>query len=591
MTSFEIVPFQFASETGEPVLDWSRKYSKEEALELATALFTSFFQESRINKETSELEFLVPDTSVWIKDFQLRASCSIFQKILRQHQGDLLISATGTGKTYMFCLVLWLLEKLEYFSAVTPQGSIPLFQVLVVTKVSVVEQTKRVLRDFGLTTAKSQLRIFVTNYDSLRASLGELLIEWKSEVKEGELEVNPFWKTSFSPLVVVWDECQALRNENSLQTKVARAYNYLHHVKRVFNLYDSATPFDRIANARCVVVGCGVEAFDIAGTKFRVSEVQWPGFASSICASGFTPTDYSPRSMENLREEMTDWITRTENIKFPFKSVNSHILIEFETKEQADEYAQAYEDYIAKLREIMNDPFYEQGRMAQIFVAMMKFRQKAEFLRHKILAKLAIEFEKSGKNVIIGFAFRNTLSATKNDLLALGINEKLISEIHGSQTREERQANLDAFQNESAHILLLMQQAGGIGLSAHHYFKNKRPRQVVLTPVWSVIEMLQVLGRAHRINSASPTHQSIAWYSETIEQEVMERLKMKHSSLSKLLERKEQFHDMFTPREIREKLEAIPQTQQQRQLKNGEDEADVLDVDAEVIAANTEEQE
>ena len=55
-----------------------------------------------------------------------------------------------------------------------------------------------------------------------------------------------------------------------------------------------------------------------------------------------------------------------------------------------------------------------------------------------------------------------------------------------------------------------------------------------------------MLGRAHRINSASTTHQWILWYKGTIEEEIYQRLSDKSMSMRELMNRNEQWSQWFT---------------------------------------------
>jgi superfamily II DNA or RNA helicase len=68
-----------------------------------------------------------------------------------------------------------------------------------------------------------------------------------------------------------------------------------------------------------------------------------------------------------------------------------------------------------------------------------------------------------------------------------------------------------------------------------------------LPPTWSAIELVQLLGRAHRINSRSTTHQDIIWYRDTIEEYVAEKVQRKMKSLKEIVSKRETWLDLFTP--------------------------------------------
>jgi len=88
-------------------------------------------------------------------------------------------------------------------------------------------------------------------------------------------------------------------------------------------------------------------------------------------------------------------------------------------------------------------------------------------------------------------------------------------------------------------------RSGGVGVSMHHDRASTKPRHIILPPTWSAIDLVQALGRAHRLTSMSATTQEILWYGGTIEDAVKIKVELKIKCLSKAVTAKEQFVDTF----------------------------------------------
>ena len=107
-----------------------------------------------------------------------------------------------------------------------------------------------------------------------------------------------------------------------------------------------------------------------------------------------------------------------------------------------------------------------------------------------------------------------------------------ISVIHGDQKPEERQAEIDRFQNNESTVMLAMIQAGGVGISLHDV-KKERPRASLLTPGFNASETVQALGRIWRAGG-TPTTQQFVLAANTIETRVHERVSAKLNNISAL---------------------------------------------------------
>jgi len=471
-----------------------------------------------------------------------------------EHQSALLIAPTGAGKTYFFATLIKYLRL--YFPEDYPKDR----QIMVVTKPTVVKQTQRVLfGEFGITN------VMVTSYPEMtRSQISGIYVSWETRVtRDGEVKEVPIWNPVFRPSLIIWDECQCLKNFGSTQSIIAAAYgqrlNPTGHVASAadwegdpISLSVSATPYSRPQNAKVVISLLGPVINNRKVTLNNFNE-----WARDICARHNTDLDkWSPVAMKSIQDSIEHLTIRFDRIQYRKRTLIKQKVIEFETVEEKSEYGEAFTEYMKKREELEAK---ELSSGTEILVAMMMFRKKAEIIRAPRLAQMGLDSMDLSNNVIIACAFRETLETINELLLDVGVGSDKIAQIKGGQTADARQKQIDGFQRDERHIMLLMFSAGGAGLSLHQSntgdFPNKRPRVVYLPPVWNAEELVQVLGRAHRVTSDSTTRQYIVWYKDTIESEVAEKVKKKCSALKEVVGKKEDWSIAFAGKEIGEGIE------------------------------------
>jgi hypothetical protein len=226
--------------------------------------------------------------------YQTDAAVTITKKLVVENKrAQLLRAGVGVGKTYMFGQIIRWLWDMKFHEG--PVHS--LFPYVVVTKATIVTQTERVMKDkFGLPVGKFSGGVMVTNYDQLRANLGDIMMQWHTQVVGGEEVLFPIWRPVIHPCVIVWDECQGLKNEGSTQTQIARAYSEIpdkeitmdqlgkhptwtkdlaiplpdnkFRAPNTWQLFSSATPFTTVAEAKTYALA----------TRARVSAESFTGY-------------------------------------------------------------------------------------------------------------------------------------------------------------------------------------------------------------------------------------------------------------------------------------------------------------------------
>ena len=532
-------------------------------------------------------------------------------------ENTLVISGTGTGKTFMVGMTLDVLYYHGFASHVTNtlKRVITPFPICYFTANQAVGQTIAHCKEFKHIKGK----LFVMNYESLRAkqSIASIMMQWKkvedintvnpqlaSLIEEDEDALYyPEWNPQLAPVIVIADEVQKLKNNGAKQTKAMQSLSIT--CPSIIQLLASATPFVKPIECKSVTLALrplysiervehnndGIIDLTHASRIERVNADSFSMWLSNVICTRSRPDEYSPAAMERLTNHYhaTGNIIHVKDVKFARKSINKHILIEFQTPAERKEYLDAFIEYCIELaKNNKSSP----GGMAAILVARMKFKQKSEWLRREHIAQIVDMKVREGKNVIAAFCYVNTLNAVE-DILCTKYGYKIVSKIIGGQSSDTRQTHIEDFQSERSNIMLAMLQAGGTGLSLHHYEgKNSRPRFVIMPPVWSIIEMLQMLGRAHRINSASTTHQWILWYKGTIEEDVYARLNDKSLSMRELMRKKEQWSELFTKPEHRHEYNKVSDLTLIGDKDDDEDDEDGKDVtfntDSEMISGNVE---
>jgi len=472
-------------------------------------------------------------TVVALKEFAFQTSASeqLADK-LRTNQGALLQGGTGTGKTYIVAQALRNILPELVKDETLGEGPIP---ILWIAPAATIVQTRRVLKAHELAG-----KVLVLSYAALTSPKtgGTMFYDTKTVVEWGQEHIVYKWLELMLPRLVVFDECQALKNDGSSRTNIARHLP----IAKVKRLFVSATPYQRVCEARTVMVGVGMRS---RYNTLPLSEGTAPSVLRSLATYGNTAA-YSPRAMERVRDVMEPYTVALKNIRFKYKARTECVLVNFRNDKERDAYNNAYEEYLQYLYRLRGQTGH--GVVAARLVAMMKFRQKAEEIRSPLVAARARNAVVEGSQVIVASNFKGMLRGVWLALTkTFGVDEDRIGYVTGGQTPEKRQRDVDAFQRGDKDYMLLTLQAGGVGISLHHETANARPRHIILPPTWSAIDLIQCVGRSHRITSMSNTLQEILWYRNTIEERVAAVVENKVKCINKAVSAKEQWASLFAP--------------------------------------------
>lgn len=461
------------------------------------------------------------------------ATCNSFEELKSKYElgghkgksGILLLSGTGTGKTFIVAAVARVLWDLMYHEERT-WSHIP---YLWITRTTVVEQAGRVCSRFYNLNPVNDVEVI--NIEQLRARAGQLWLKQEVKVVDGEEEVDWKWKPNINPCVIFFDESQAAKNSISTQHKIMCAYNNLQ--KNACLVSVSATPFTRVSEAKCFAVSTHKDITYINGKLSgfpegtRLSNETWPTYAAMVCETCL-PTEYNQAAIERLMKDLDEYIVRVRGVRPQFGAINSVKVINFETPEKRAFYEKAWLRFCEEKAKL--DALRESGEgsaEACMFTILLKFAMAAEMCHAEHFADDMYKAVKhDGKAAVAAVKFKGTIieivkilnekygvSRDKISLVwgggqtqltkkqkaknkvkeldekfkAMGLSaEELLVDMGldevedrqlqqlpahlrlGQQSMEDRQKEIDAFQRGDSLFCLYTFKAGGVGLSLHH---------------------------------------------------------------------------------------------------------------------------
>lgn len=464
-----------------------------------------------------------PNEDAFLYWFQKKGIKELYDSlIIKKNTAAMLLAGTGVGKTFIAGGIIRRMLDANFHIGKT----FGFVHYLVITKSSVVEKTDRDFKQFRLSIKDG---VEVLNVEQLRARAGEKWVDLIPYMEDGVEKTKWVWKPMLHPCVVIWDECQVLKNEGSIQHDIATALNDATNVTQIFM---SATPFTKVSEAKCFAVATKKDISSVLGTPNRtiITNSNWPTYAANIC-KGTKPTEHNEAAVERLVNDLDPYIVRVRGVRPQFDAINSVKLINFKTSEEYKEYDDAWKKYQEEKKKIRDaaiamgkDP--EEESEFQILVKFLKFRMAAEKVRRRYIAEWLLAQVNDGFAAVAALNFKGTIieiikilvdeygiprhkisivwgggqtamtkkQKAKRDILekadelkALGmcsddllktlnltdVDDRVLENLPkhlelGAQSKDQRQKEIDRFQSGKSNICIFTFRAGGVGLSLHH---------------------------------------------------------------------------------------------------------------------------
>jgi len=512
------------------------------------------------------LEECLPDSPKQICKlfaFQERAAVQLLNNIIKKNmRGQMLRAAVGTGKTFIIGAVARRLLDMQFTDGKTYSP----WPIVYVTKASIVQQTERVLQNlFGIDIVNE---VKVINIEQLRASFGELMVRTETVVKWGQEEVKWVWRKGVHPLIILWDECQILKNTGSQQSALAQAFNEINDPE-TYQIFFSATPFLRVCEAKCFAVATRLKRKYGITEGVALSNESWADYASHI-AGASEPEEYCQASVKRLMESLNPYIVDVKGVRPQFNALNSIQLIEFATEEERRFYTDAWEKYEERKKKIEGYELSGSQSRFLILAQFTVFRKAAELCRAERLADAMYDAVQKGEAATCAANFKGTISrivqilhskyGVPRDMISLiwgggktAKNEKqkkkekldaapdvlaLLGELGmtmddlklgdvdeyvdddkdnaimhklrlGPQSKVERQKEIDRFQSGKSLYCLFTFKAGGVGLSLHHTDELTKEKCRRKKNNWVHVEDVASIPTRPRICFLAPTFSAI----------------------------------------------------------------------------------
>jgi len=454
--------------------------------------------------------------------FQERAAVQLLNNIIKKNmRGQMLRAAVGTGKTFIIGAVARRLLDMQFTDGKTYSP----WPIVYVTKASIVQQTERVLENlFGIDIVNE---VKVINIEQLRASFGELMVRTETVVKWGQEEVKWVWRKGVHPLIILWDECQILKNTGSQQSALAQAFNEINDPE-TFQIFFSATPFLRVCEAKCFAVATRLKRKYGITEGVPLSNENWPDFAAHV-ASPAEPEEYVEAAIKRLMDALDDYVVQVTGVRPQFVARNNVVFTHFKNAEEKKFYDDAWERCEERKKKIEGYGLSDSKTRFLVLAQFTIFCKAAELCHAEDAADRMVADVKAGKAAYLAVRFKGTIrrvvqflvdkhGVSRDDISLIwgggksARNEKqkkkekleatpdvlvLLSELGmsmddmnladvedyqdddkdnaltdrlrlGVQSKKERQREIDKYQSGRAHYAIYSFKAGGVGLSLHH---------------------------------------------------------------------------------------------------------------------------
>lgn len=415
---------------------------------------------------------LKPDVSQKLYDYQ---QFHLFNMLTAMRNNNCVLdgSDTGTGKTYTTVAICRQLN----------------LQPFIICPKMIISAWKNVCQHFGV------IPLHVTNYEAIKAQLKK---EEDHEYFSVDAHKNLKWKLPRNA-VIVFDEVHKCKNHKTLNGKLLATCK---DQRRVILL--SATLCDKPQHFEMFgwLLGCYKQRKQ---GKNWINGVLYDDRTSLSKISSLHKHLYPKHGAQMNIRELGD--------KFPNCQVTA----------DAYDVSETIKSKVNALFTVLNDTTIQGD--SKVLYKIIRARQELELHKLNTISELTQQYHEAGYSVVIFLNYTNSIYE-----MAKKIKTDCI--ISGVLTVEERERNIQRFQENECHTIICNVDAGGTSISLHDI--NGRPRVSLISPPMSSVTLLQVLGRIHRAGSKSPALQRLIFCADTCEEIICNKLREKLNFLDKL---------------------------------------------------------
>lgn len=156
---------------------------------------------------------------------------------------------------------------------------------------------------------------------------------------------------------------------------------------------------------------------------------------------------------------------------------------------------------------------------AMLLQEITKARMKIELNKVNIFKELASDYIKSGYSVVIFVNYIETLKKLSTELECKNL-------LYGDIPDNERDIIINNFNKNKIRMLICISTVGGTGVNLHDTNGNY-PRVSLISPSFSSITLIQVLGRLTRAGAKSKSLQRIIFCANTCEEMICNNISKK----------------------------------------------------------------
>lgn len=404
-------------------------------------------------------------------------------EILNGNNAGLDASDTGVGKTYVALACCKILGRNP--AIICPKAIIPSW--------------RKAAYHFSLTP------VFASNYEAVKSER----FMFGNFVEDGN-KVNYVWNLPPNPLLI-FDECQKCKSQKTDNAKLLVGAKDSGVPIICLSATAAATPVDMYALGYAIGLHNRKNFYKWAfGYGMRKSRFGFMFSGTGDSLKRLHTQIFPHRGIRVRIADLGDQFPETQITAEPYDTGN------------AKEIDIAYDEMFNELAALeARDDMSASERSSNRLVVQLRARQKTELLKVPVFVQLVQDAIENGMQVAIFVNFLQTLSALSGRLKTLCV-------IKGGQSIEDRQQNIELFQDGKSKIIISQIQSGGVGISLHG-----ANRLAIISPTWSAIDLKQALGRVHRAGGEKSI-QKIIYAADTIEESVCEKVRIKLQLISAL---------------------------------------------------------